>query len=402
MPHRSVRTRPLPTVIGVTRTRWTALGAALVVMVVAVTVVSLVSFGGESSGAPPSAASSTTLESTTTSTAVSTTTTTRPRGRRGSGVPVTIAFGGDVHFEKMLRTQLDTNASGMLAPIAPVLSSADLAVVNLETAVTERGTPAPKEFTFRAPARAFTALRAAGVDVASMANNHGLDYGPDGLTDSLAAAAFAHFPVIGIGHDAAEAYRPFRATVHGQRIAVIGATQVLDANLITAWTATDTHAGLASAKDVPRLVAEVREARASSDTVVVFLHWGIEAHTCPSAAQEELARTLVDAGADIVIGGHAHRLEGGGRLAASAGERDQPARSAFVGYGLGNFVFYTSGGPGAQSGVVLVTVTGREVDGYRFVPAQLHNGVATPLTGDAATAATAQWDALRSCTNLTP
>jgi poly-gamma-glutamate synthesis protein (capsule biosynthesis protein) len=378
-------------VIGVTRTRWTALGAVLVVMVVAVTVASLVSFDGEPSGAPRAAASSTTLASTTTSTAVSTTTTTTPRGRRGSGTPVTIAFGGDVHFEKMLRAQLDTNATGMLAPIAPVLSSADLAVVNLETAITERGMPAPKEFTFRAPARAFTALRAAGVDVASMANNHGLDYGPDGLTDSLAAAAFTHFPVIGIGHDAAEAYRPFRATVKGQRIAVIGATQVLDANLITAWTATDTHAGLASAKDVPRLVAAVRAARASADTVVVFLHWGIETHTCPSAAQEELAQTLVDAGADIVIGGHAHRLEGAGRLGP-----------AFVGYGLGNFVFYTSGGPGAQSGVVLVTVTGREVDGYRFVPAQLHNGVATPLIGDAATAATAQWDALRSCTNLTP
>jgi poly-gamma-glutamate synthesis protein (capsule biosynthesis protein) len=139
------------------------------------------------------------------------------------------------------------------------------------------------------------------------------------------------------------------------------------------------------------LVAAVRAARATSDTVVVFLHWGVEMHSCPSAAQEELAQTLVDAGADIVIGGHAHRLEGGGRRAG-----------AFVGYGLGNFVFYTSGGPGAQSGVVLVTVTGREIDGYRFVPAQLHNGVATPLTGDAATAAAAQWDALRSCTNLTP
>jgi poly-gamma-glutamate synthesis protein (capsule biosynthesis protein) len=377
-------------VIGVTGPRWIALVATLAVTVAAVTVLAIVSFGDDA----PSSANRTTPPSTvpaTTTVAPSTTTTTAPRGRRGSGQAVTIAFGGDVHFEKMLRTQLDTNATGMLAPIAQVLSSADLAVVNLETAITERGTPAAKEFTFRAPARAFTALRAAGVDVASMANNHGLDYGPDGLADSLAAAAFTKFPVIGIGHDAAEAYRPFRTTVKGQRIAVIGATQVLDANLITAWTATGTHAGLASAKDVPRLVAAVRDARKTSDTVVVFLHWGVETHTCPSASQEELAKTLVDAGADIVIGGHAHRLEGAGRL-----------ESAFVGYGLGNFVFYTSGGPGAQSGVVLVTVTGRDIDGYRFVPAQLHNGVATPLTGDAAAAAGAQWDGLRSCTNLAP
>ena len=96
--------------------------------------------------------------------------------------------------------------------------------------------------------------------------------------------------------------------IKGQRIAVIGATQVLDDNLITAWTATDTQAGLASAKEVPRLVAAVQAARATNDTVVVFLHWGVEKQTCPSASQQELARTLVDAGADIVVGGHAHRL----------------------------------------------------------------------------------------------
>jgi poly-gamma-glutamate synthesis protein (capsule biosynthesis protein) len=326
-----------------------------------------------------------------TSTRPASTTTTTVRGRRGSGQPVTIAFGGDVHFEGILRPQLDSNSTGVLAPVAPVLSAADLAVVNLETAITERGTPAAKDFTFRAPPGALNALAAAGIDVASMANNHGLDYGPDGLADSLAASAFTHFPVIGIGRNAVEAYAPYRATVHRQRIAVIAATQVLDGNLISSWTATDTHAGLASAKDVPRLVEAVRAARLTADTVVVFLHWGIETHTCPSADQEALARTLVDAGADIVVGGHAHRLEGAGRLGA-----------AFVGYGLGNFVFYTSGGPGTQSGVLLVTVTGRDVDQYKFVPATLHNGVATPLTGDAATAATAQWDKLRSCTDLTP
>jgi poly-gamma-glutamate synthesis protein (capsule biosynthesis protein) len=291
----------------------------------------------------------------------------------------------------MLRPQLDADPASVLAPIAPVLSSADLAVVNLETAITERGTPAPKEYTFRAPASAHAALASAGVDVASMANNHGLDYGREGLDDSLAASAFTRFPVIGIGRNAGEAYAPYRATVHGQRIAVIGATQVLDGNLIASWTATDTQAGLASAKEVARLVDAVRAVRRTADTVVVFLHWGIEGQTCPSASQQELARALVDAGADVVVGGHAHRLQGGGRLGA-----------AFVGYGLGNFVFYTENGPGTQSGVIVVTATGRDVDSYRFVPAVLRNGVANPLAGAEAVAAVAQWDALRPCTGLAP
>ena len=381
----------LDTLSDVTRARWIAVAAPVALASLAVVVVMAAALRpdhGSSSAAPGARPSSTVSTSATT---VASTTTTAPRGRRGSGRPVTIAFGGDVHFEGMLRARLDANPTTALAPIAPVLSSADLAMVNLETAVTERGTPAPKEFTFRAPATAFTALASGGVDVATMANNHGLDFGPVGLADSLAASAFTRFPVVGIGRDAREAYAPYRATVHGQRIAVVGATQVIDGALVASWTATDSHAGLASAKDVARLLDAVRAVRPTADTVIVFLHWGVEGHTCPSADQEALARTLVGAGADVVIGGHAHRLQGGGRLGP-----------ALVDYGLGNFVFYTAGGPGTQSGVLLVTVTGRDVDGYRFVPATLHGGVATPLTGAAAGAAVAQWNALRSCTNLTP
>ena len=95
----------------------------------------------------------------------------------GSGNTVTFAFGGDVHFEQELRALLDRDAADVLAPQRSVLSSADIAMVNLETAITTRGTAVPKDFTFRAPPAAFTALAGAGVDVATVANNHGMDYG---------------------------------------------------------------------------------------------------------------------------------------------------------------------------------------------------------------------------------
>ncbi|MBK9178471.1 MAG: CapA family protein [Acidimicrobiales bacterium] len=291
----------------------------------------------------------------------------------------------------MIRPQLDANPGGMLSAIAPVLGQADVAVVNLETAITTGGTPAPKTYVFRAPPSAFTALAAAGVDVASMANNHGMDFGTDGLRDSLAASQQAGLPVIGIGEDAARAYAPHVVDVRGQRIAIIGATQVLDDNLISAWTAGEGKPGVASAKEVDRLVGEVQAARQQADTVVVFLHWGIEKDTCPSAAQQELAQTLADAGADVIVGGHAHRLQGAGRLG-----------QAFVAYGLGNFVFYTPSGPGTNSGVLLLTVRGRSVESYRWEPAVISNGVPVPLQGGAADQARASWDQLRSCTNLTP
>jgi poly-gamma-glutamate synthesis protein (capsule biosynthesis protein) len=304
---------------------------------------------------------------------------------------VTFAFAGDVHFEGVLRSKLAANPATVLAPVAPVLSSADLTVVNLETAITERGDAQPKEFTFRTNPSALTALASAGVDVASMANNHGMDFGRVGLEDSLAAEQGSGFPIIGIGHDANEAYAPYEAVIKGQRIAVFAATQVLDANLISSWTATDNQPGLASAKNVDRLTAAVAAARAGHDTVVVFLHWGIEKQTCPSGDQKALARRLVDAGADIVVGSHSHRVEGGGRL-----------DGALVDYGLGNFVFYAKPGPAATSGVLTVTATGRDIESYAWHPAEIHDGVARPLDGDAATQAVAAWDGQRGCTGLAP
>jgi len=308
-----------------------------------------------------------------------------------SGKPVVFAFGGDVHFEGSLEARLAGDPRHALAPIAPVLSSADLAVVNLETAVTDEGTPASKDFTFRAPATAFAALRGAGVDVASMANNHGLDYGLVGLRDSLAAAKRYRFPVVGIGLDDTQAYRPFRRRVNGQRIAIIGATQVLDDELISAWTAGPHKPGLASAKDVPRLVRAVRAARATSDTVVVFLHWGVELQQCPSPDQRALAKQLVAAGADVVVGGHAHRVQGAGRMGR-----------ALVGYGLGNFVWYGTSELSTQTGVLLVTTESRRVLGYRWVPARIVDGVPRPLTGAERGRELANWRSLRGCTGLKP
>jgi poly-gamma-glutamate synthesis protein (capsule biosynthesis protein) len=313
------------------------------------------------------------------------------RDRLGSGKQVVFAFGGDVHFEGILATKLAASPSTVLAPIAPMLRSADLAVVNLETAVTTGGIAASKAFAFRTPATAFEALRGGGVDVASMANNHGLDFGVDGLRDSLAAAARFRFPVVGIGRNAKQAYLPFRRTVHGQRIAILGATQVLDDHLISAWTAGPGKPGLASAKDVPRLLRAVRQARRTSDTVVVYLHWGVELMECPTSDQRTLARQLVRAGADIVVGGHAHRLQGGGRMG-----------SALVGYGLGNFVWYGTSEISTRTGVLFVTATGRRIDGYRWVPARIVDGVPSPMSGGERSGALASWRSLRGCTGLRP
>jgi len=313
------------------------------------------------------------------------------RGRLGSGKPVTFAFAGDVHFESPIRERLASSPASVLGPVSPLLADADIAMVNLETAVTERGTPAVKAFVFRAPATAFSALRAGGVDVVSVANNHGMDYGAEGLRDTLAAGRRAGMPIVGAGADDERAYAPHRVTVKGQRIAILGATQVLDDNLVSAWTAGPGKPGLASAKDEPRLLRAVREARRTSDTLVVFLHWGLELSSCPMSSQTSLARKLAKAGADVVVGSHAHVPVGGGMLGGT-----------LVSYGLGNFVFYASREATTRSGVLRVTVTGRRVDSYRWRPARISGGIPYPLSDSERAQAIAAWRTLRACTNLRP
>ncbi len=325
------------------------------------------------------------------STASSTTTTTRPR--RGSDQPVTIAFGGDTHFEGNLGSQLASNPNGMFAPIAPTLSGADVAMVNLETAIATGGSPDPKNYNFRAPASAYEALRVAGIDVVTMANNHGRDYGAEGLAETLAAKVQTPLAVVGIGANATEAYRPWTTTVKGQRLAFFGATDVLDDWLINSWTATDTQAGLASTKDanLERLVAGIRAVRPQADTIVVYLHWGVEGSTCPSPRQQEVAAALVAAGADIVVGSHAHRVMTAGRL-----------NGALVDYGLGNFAFYNESGLSGVTGVLRVTVTGRDVDAYEWLPARISGGIPRLLSGSAAASDAESFASRRACAGLAP
>lgn len=304
--------------------------------------------------------------------------------------PITIAFVGDINVERSLATRLADDPEGFVGPLADLLLGADLSIGNLEAAIASTDTPIDKEFTFRAPPSVLDALAAGGIGVLSAANDHSLDHGPEGLAETLAAKqAGGGAVVIGIGADEDEAYAPHVTEVGGHRIAVLAATQILDADRISTTTATADQAGVASAKRVDRLVEEVEAIRGEVDTVVVYLHWGVELETCPTTVQQELAQALADAGADLIVGGHAHRVQGAGRLGRS-----------FVGYGLGNFLFGAVSDEGAKSGVLLVEVEGRDVLGYDWVPARIEERVPIPLEGDEATAAVDEWKSLRDCTDL--
>src|SRR5688572_24012130 len=130
-------------------------------------------------------------------TAPTTTSTSAPPAPRA----VTIAFGGDVYGEAPIRGQL-ARGENPLDAVAPLLAPADVAVVNLETAVGSSGAPRDKEFVFQADPALLTALTAAGVDVVSVANNHSFDHGLEGFLETLDHVAGSGLLVAGGGHDA--------------------------------------------------------------------------------------------------------------------------------------------------------------------------------------------------------
>ena len=299
---------------------------------------------------------------------------------------VTLAFAGAVNFARRTARLLRDPATAF-APIARLLRSADFTAVTLETAVTSRGRPQPKTYHFRTTPRAFTALRDAGIDLVTMANNHVLDYGPAGLADTLAAARATRFPYVGIGRDAAAAWAPYLTTIHGVRIAVIGVSQV--AELAPSWVATRTRPGEANAINTRRTLAAVRAAKRLARVVIVFMHWGTEGQACPDQAQLSLARRLAAAGASIIVGAHAHVLQGSGWLGRT-----------FVAYGLGNFLWWERSYSTA-TGVLELTVRPHAALTARFIPAVVSGtGQPVPARGAAARRAAAHYASLRACAEL--
>ncbi len=284
---------------------------------------------------------------------------------------VRIAFVGDV----LLGGGLD----GLLAhhgadypwrQVAPQLRAADLAIGNLETAVTTGGTPEPnKQFTFRShPARLSGAARA-GMDLWSLANNHSRDYGPEALQETLEHVRKAGMEPVGAGADLGEALQPVIREIGGLRIAVLAVSRVIPA---AHWVAWEGHAGVAPGWDPTVVTKTVSEAAARADHVILLVHWGEEVTDHPRQADLDLAEAALDAGATLVVGHHPHVLQG----IAWHGPK-------LVAYSLGNFIFPPVPRPlNQQTGILEVDLDRSGVRAARLVPYVIHQGQPRPAKPD--------------------
>lgn len=274
---------------------------------------------------------------------------------------ITLAFGGDTHFQDRV-APLATDPHG-LDSLKPTLGAADFSMVNYETAITERGTKVPKKFNFRAPESGLDTLDNAGIDAVSLANNHAVDYGPVGLKDTLAAKKKSPIPIVGIGKNEKEAFAPAEVTRGNVSIGVIGASQVQEETLEN-FSASATSPGIASNLPTDRMVEEVKKATKKYDLVVVYLHWGFDYTDCPDERSMKAREDLRKAGADVIVGGHAHRFQGSGWEGKS-----------YIGHGLGNFVWYSSRPLDKETGVLTLTVDAKKARAKR--PAERTSTVVT-------------------------
>lgn len=267
--------------------------------------------------------------------------------------PVTLAAVGDVSPGSAIADVRAHGPSWHWARVGAWLRGRDVAVANLETAVGTGGTPWPgKPFHFLSPPATIRAMaRAGGLDVVTVANNHGVDFGRQTFASGLRTIRRTGIRPVGGGTDLTGALAPAVIVRGGLRIAFVG----FDAYPPFGFWATGDRAGLA-----PGTVAAVRTAvgaaRTRGDVVVAYFHWGIELQTRPNARQHRLAAAAFAAGADVVLGAHPHVLQPihtrpGGRLVA---------------YSLGNFLFDPGSAVAHRSAALALDLTKDGVRAYHL------------------------------------
>lgn len=240
-----------------------------------------------------------------------------------------LLFAGDVYLsEHVLNAYRKAGGiQGVLDEgIRKEIEEADIFMVNQEFPFTDRGKAADdKQFTFRIAPEKIHILQEMGVDIVTMANNHILDFGPVGITDSLNALDGAGILHVGAGEDLEQAKKLEIIETCGRKIGFLGTSRVY---MSADWAAGAGHPGVFSTYDPALPLEAIREAKEQVDYLVVYVHWGVERETVPKEYQKVMGHQYVDAGADLVIGSHPHVLQ-----------PMEEYNGKTIMYSLGNFVF---------------------------------------------------------------
>ena len=250
--------------------------------------------------------------------------------------PVTMAFVGDMYLsDRLYGYYTESGLTGFLGPsILDIFQKTDIMIANHEYCASDVGEEmkdTKQLFNFKAPTAREFLWKEMGVDVVSLANNHTMDYGEQSLLDTLDTLDGLGIANIGAGRNLSEALEPEIRVVNGKKIAILAASRFI---VDYSWYATNSKPGLMTTyestdrydmmkQEITRLKEEEK-----CDIVCVYVHFGKEKTYTLTSNQPVIAHGYIDAGADLVIGSHAHNLQG-----------IEIYKGAPIYYNLGNFLF---------------------------------------------------------------
>ena len=246
---------------------------------------------------------------------------------------VTLGFAGDVSLADnwaIMPKYISRNKGvyGILSEdIVTYMTNLDFMNINSEFAFSSRGKAmSGKQYTFRANPSHVSVYDSMGVDMVALANNHVYDYGVDAFYDTLSTLKNNNMPYIGAGANKAEAESAYYLVINGYKIAFLNATRA--EKYIMTPEAKESSPGVFRCYDTTRLVERIKEEKLVSDYVVVIVHWGKETYHTLEQVQLDTGKLYIDSGADMVVGHHAHVLQG-----------MEFYKGKLIAYNLGNFIF---------------------------------------------------------------
>jgi gamma-polyglutamate biosynthesis protein CapA len=283
---------------------------------------------------------------------------------------LTISMVGDIMFGRYVGYAIVPRFGydHLLKYVKPYFAASDYVTGNFENPITNReGYPeADVQIHLNTKPEAVNALKKAKFSSVSLANNHIKDYGKQGLLDTLRAFDGQDIDTVGAGRDLKEASRISYQTVNGIKVAVLGFSDIIPRD----YRARKDRSGIAPA-DPDVFFPLVAKAKSNADLVLVHMHWGLEYDSGYHPRQQGLARALVDAGADVVIGHHPHVLE-----------PVEVYKQGVILYSLGNFVFDQGWSRTRESVLVQYKILhGGKKAKLELHPMVIREGQPRPLTG---------------------
>lgn len=282
-----------------------------------------------------------------------------------------ISFVGDIsladNFDIM--PYYDSRGKGVYgildSGIVNIMKSSDIMVANNEFTVSNRGSKLNKLYNFRAKPERLNIYKEMGIDLVSIANNHAYDYGEDAFLDTIKYLNEYGINYVGGGANIGEASSAFYYIANGYKISFLSSSRA-EKNIVTPG-ATDTSSGIFSCYDNELLLKRIEAEKEKSDFVILLIHWGKEDSHNLEDVQTTTGKEYIDAGADLIIGSHAHVLQG-----------IEMYNNKLIAYNLGDFIFNRET---KDTGILSITIDNKGEMNYKFVPCKQSNYKTSLLEG---------------------